>query len=208
MRILQIHTRYLLAGGEDAIADAEADLLEAGGHEVERVRVRNPAQRSRALVSLAAAPSNPSMRRRLATIAADRRPDIAHVHNTWYALSPSILDGLRENGVPVVMEMQNFRQLCPSGTLFRDGHACTECLGTHPWRGVMHRCYRDSLIASTAVAATISVARRRGTWAAVDRFVAPSFAVRDVFVEAGYNDAQIEVKPTVVADPGPRPEPP
>jgi len=208
MRILQLHNRYLLAGGEDAIADAEADLLAAGGHEVARLRVANPSRRPAAAIRLAGAAWRRSTARHVRDVARRFRPDVAHVHNTWYALTPSVLDALHAEGVPVVMEMQNSRQVCVGANLFRDGRVCTDCVGTHPWRGVAHACYRGSHLASAAVATTIALARRRGTWDRVTRFVAPSEAVKASFVRAGYEAARITVKPTVVPDPGPRPAPP
>ena len=37
MRVLQLHTRYREAGGEDDVVAAEAALLRSAGHEVEQV---------------------------------------------------------------------------------------------------------------------------------------------------------------------------
>ena len=34
------------------------------------------------------------------------RPDVAHVHNTWYSLSPAVVRVLRGAGVPVVMTLR------------------------------------------------------------------------------------------------------
>jgi hypothetical protein len=36
VKILQVHNEYLQVGGEDAVVRAEADLLEAAGHEIVR----------------------------------------------------------------------------------------------------------------------------------------------------------------------------
>ncbi|HEY8467445.1 MAG TPA: glycosyltransferase family 4 protein [Solirubrobacterales bacterium] len=208
MRILQIHNRYRQAGGEDLIADTEAELLAGGGHDVHMLRVENPPGAVGAAAALARAPWNRSAYRMIRERVREIRPDVAHVHNTWFALTPAAIGALADEGVPIVMEMQNSRQLCVGANLFRDGRVCMDCVGTHPWRGVAHACYRDSRLASAAVASTIALARRRGTWDRVDRFVAPSHAVKENFERAGYDGARITVKPTVVADCDPRPEPP
>jgi glycosyltransferase involved in cell wall biosynthesis len=205
---LQIHNVYVDAGGEDTIADTEAELLRDAGHEVERFRVRNSDHGRAGAASFAAAPWNvaqhDAMRERVRRL----RPDVAHVHNTWFTLSPSIFRAIHAEGVPSVMTIQNFRLLCPEGKLYRDGRLCTECVGTHAWRAVLYRCYRDSRPASTVAAGTIALNRRLGSWNYISRFFAPSRFVKGMFVRAGFDPDRIVVKPNVIADPGPREEPP
>jgi glycosyltransferase involved in cell wall biosynthesis len=208
VRILQVHNHYALRGGEDSIADTEAEILESAGHVVEKVRVENPQRGIGAAKALISSPWSRKQYRRMRRIASDWRPDIAHIHNTWFVLSPSIIRALKAEGIPVVMELQNYRQICVRAQLFRQGRFCTDCVGTHPWRGVMHRCYRESALQSAFVATTISMARAQQTWEEVDRFVAPSEFVKSVFVQAGTAPERIVVKPSVVPDPGPRLEPP
>jgi glycosyltransferase involved in cell wall biosynthesis len=209
MRILQVHTRYREAGGEDVVARAEADLLSRAGHQVVRYVTDNPTGRLSAATSLAMSAWNPAAARALHRVVDRARPEVAHVHNTWFALSPSVIVALGRAGVPVVMTLHNYRLLCINGMLFRDGRPCHDCVGTHPWRGVRHRCYRDSVVASTAAAGTIAVNRELGSW---DRHVRLFLALNDFarqrFIEGGLPPERIWVKPNFVADPGDRQAPP
>jgi glycosyltransferase involved in cell wall biosynthesis len=209
MRILQVHTRYREAGGEDVVARAEADLLIRAGHQVVRYQVDNPTGRLSAATSLAVSAWNPVAARALRQAVDRARPEVAHVHNTWFALSPSVIVALGRAGVPVVMTLHNYRLLCINGMLFRDGRPCHDCVGTHPWRGVRHRCYRDSVVASTAAAGTIAVNRELGSW---DRHVRLFLALNDFarqrFIEGGLPPERTWVKPNFVADPGDRQAPP
>lgn len=208
MRILQIHNLYVDAGGEDTIADTEAELLRDAGHEVERFRVRNADRGRAAATSFAAAPWNFSQHQAMRERVGRLRPDVAHVHNTWFTLSPSIFRALHAERVPTVMTIQNFRLVCAEGKLYRNGRLCTECVGTHPWRAVRYGCYRDSQPASIVAAGTIALNRRIGSWNYVNRFFAPSEFVKGMFVRAGFDPKRIVVKPNVIADPGPRPQAP
>lgn len=208
MRILQIHNRYRLAGGEDAVADTEAELLAGGGHEVHRLLATNPSSTRRAARAMAAAPWNRASGRALRTLLAKVQPDLAHVHNTWFVLSPAIFSTLADAGIPTLLTLHNYRLLCANAQLFRDGHFCTDCVGTTPWPGVRHTCYRGSLSSSAVAAATISLSRQIHTWDCVDRFLATSDFVRRLFVQAGFDPRRIDVKPNVVADPGARLHPP
>jgi glycosyltransferase involved in cell wall biosynthesis len=209
MRILQVHTRYRQAGGEDRVVAAEAELLRAGGHEVEQVLADNPTAPAAAAAALLRAPRNPASRRDVEQAAARFDPDVAHVHNTWYTQSPSILDGLWASGVPTVMTVHNYRLMCVNGMLLRDGRPCEDCIGRSPLPGIRHRCYRNSVVASTVAAATIGYNRRRSTWdRAVDLYLAPTEFVRDRLLDGGFPADRIRVKPHFVEDPGQRRAPP
>ncbi|HVM15653.1 MAG TPA: glycosyltransferase family 4 protein [Egibacteraceae bacterium] len=209
MKILQVHTRYRQAGGEDTITREEAELLRRHGHEVIEHHADNPQGPVSSIGALAISAWNPTAAHEVREVVQRRAPDIAHVYNTWYAMSPSVLPAIRGEGVPVVMTVQNYRHMCVNSALFRDGAPCEDCVGTHPWRGVWHRCYRDSALTSAVVAANISVHRARGTWHRdVDLFLAPTDFAKERFVAAGLPAPKIVVKPNFVADPGPRSAPP
>ena len=152
---------------------------------------------------------NPLAARELRSIAERVRPDIAHVHNTWYALSPSVLSVLTAADVPVVMTLHNYRLLCANASLFRDGRVCEDCVGSHPWHGVRHRCYRGSLIASTPAAATIALHGALRTWSRhVRLFLTLNDFARSRFIRGGLPASKIRVKPNFVRDPGRRLHPP
>ena len=209
MRILQVHTRYRQPGGEDRVVAAEAHVLRTGGHEVEQVLADNPAAPVATVAALLRAPRNPASRRDVEQAVARFNPDVAHVHNTWYAQSPSVLDGLRASGVPIVMTVHNYRLMCVNGMLLRDGRPCEDCIGRSPLPGVRHRCYRNSVVASTVAAATIGYNRHRRTWdRTVDLYLAPTQFVRDRLLDGGFPADRIRVQPHFVQDPGPRRAPP
>jgi glycosyltransferase involved in cell wall biosynthesis len=205
VRILQVHTRYREPGGEDVVVKAEAELLRAAGHEVVQWQAQNPQGTSGAVAALALSPWNFRAARSLGRVATRLRPHVAHVHNTWFAMSPSVLPALRRAGVPVVMTLHNYRLLCANGALFRDGRPCEDCIGTHPWHGLRHRCYRDSALQSLPAAGTIALHSLLGTWRREVRlFLALNEFSRARFVSGGLPPERIHVKPNFVTDPGPR----
>jgi glycosyltransferase involved in cell wall biosynthesis len=205
VRVLQLHTRYRQPGGEDAVVQAEAELLRRSGHEVVQHQVQNPPDAAGAIGSLSLSPWNPLQARAVQGIARQVRPDVAHVHNTWYAQSPAVVWALHRAGIPTVMTLHNFRLVCANGQLFRDGVPCEDCVGASPWQGVKHGCYRGSVVLSVPAAGTIALHDRLRTWnRAVDRFVVLSEFARERLVRGGLPPDRIEVKPNFVTDPGPR----
>ncbi len=201
MRILILHNRYREAGGEDRVVEEEAVLLSRHGHEVFRHEVTNEdiddgASFGAAFRSIWNRDECGAVRR---AIQSDDI-DLVHVHNTLAVLSPAVLRAASGCGVPVVQTLHNYRLVCPSAVLFREGRLCTSCVGRAlPLPGVVHGCYRDSRAATGVVAAGAAVHGALGTWRRhVDAFITLSRFSRDVFAEAGLADDRLHVKPNFV----------
>ena len=198
-----IHNRYLLRGGEDELADAEAALLETGGIEVDRLILDNkhidgskPLRNG--LRTIWSGPTYAIVRKRIAFV----RPDIVHIQNFFPLVSPSAHWAAQAEGIPVVQALRNYRLYCLNGWVFRDGQACELCHGKLPWRGVAHACYRDSRLGSSAVAAMLIAHRVARTWhRKVDLFIAPSEHARRKLAGSVPLD-RVAVKPNFVPDRG------
>jgi glycosyltransferase involved in cell wall biosynthesis len=209
VKILQIHNSYLNEGGEDQVVRAEAEALRGAGDEVIEARAANPGRFGAQSANLALAPWNPTSARWMASLVDRHRPDLAHVHNTWYRLTPSVITALKRRSVPVVMTVHNYRLMCANAVFFRDGSPCTDCLGRRPWRSVAYRCYRNSAAQSLMAAGTIALNRSLNTWeGGVERFVVSTRFVADRLVDAGFSRDRMRVAPAIVPDGGLRAQPP
>ena len=205
MKVLQLHTRYRITAGEDSVVDNEAAALRDNGHDVRQFLVENPPGALAAVGTLARSLHNRSTGRQVHDEIAAHRPDVVHVHNTWFALSSSAVAAAAATGVPVVMTLHNYRLGCIGADLFRDGAICTACVGRSPLRGVLHGCYRDSHLQSALHATEVAVTRSRHVLdRSVARFVAPSRFMADRLLDMAVPRDRLVVKPHFVADPGPR----
>ncbi|MFK0213218.1 glycosyltransferase [Streptomyces sp. NPDC090298] len=212
MHVLVVHNRYSSAqpSGENRVVDEEVGLLRAAGHRVELFERRSDDIAGRSLLGKAAVPLlvpwNPGVRTELAARLRAERPDVVHVHNVFPLLSPAVLAACADVGVPVVATLHNYTQVCPPGTLHRDGRQCTECVGSATaLPAVRHGCYRDSRLATVPLAVSMSVNRRRW-WSGVDRFFCISGAQRDILVRSGMPAERLVVKYNFVPEPGDRRE--
>jgi glycosyltransferase involved in cell wall biosynthesis len=206
-RILAVHNYYQQLGGEDIIFQTEADLLEANGHKVRRYSVHNDQVEGMNVLSLAKATLwNREIYQEIRAIIQEDRLDIAHFHNTFPLISPAAYYAAKDEGIPVVQTLHNFRLLCPNGLFFRQGRVCEDCLGKpFPYPGVIHGCYRDSQTASAAVAAMVKFHDLLGTWnQAVDVFIAYSNFALQKFLEGGLPEKKIQFKTNFLYPP---PEP-
>ncbi|MFI6526550.1 glycosyltransferase [Streptomyces uncialis] len=209
MHVLVVHNRYSSAqpSGENNVVDQETELLRAAGHRVGLFERRSDDIPARSLPGKAAIPLlvpwNPAVRKELATRLRAERPDVVHIHNVFPLLSPAVLAACADAGVPAVATLHNYTQVCPPGTLQRDGRPCTECVGSTPLPAVRHGCYRNSRLATVPLAVSLAVNRRRW-WSGVERFFCISAAQRDVLVRSGMPSERLAVKHNFVPDPDDR----
>ena len=207
MKVLLVHNRYRSAqpSGENAVVEEERSMLDERGVETHLLTVESDAIAGWPPWRKATVPGRVIWSEAGAQGVRDRiddlRPDVVHFHNTFPLLSPSALWAASASGARVVKTLHNFRPICPSGMLFRDGHVCEECVGRAPlppcampvtevrerrryrWRSPM-RC--------TA---------RAGTWQrCVDAYITPSAFARTRYVAAGWPPEQLVVKYNTVRD--------
>lgn len=206
MKVLLGHSRYQQPGGEDAVFDSEAFLLARRGHRVVRFAVHNSDLEVRSLLRVVRDTFwNPETYRALRRILREEGITVAHFHNIFPVLSPSVYYAAKAEGVPVVQTLHNYRYVCPNALFFRDGQVCEECLGhLLPWPGIVHSCYRGSRAATGVVASMLGAHKVLGTWTRmVDVYVALTEFARQKFIEGGLPPEKIVVKPNFVdPDPG------
>ena len=88
---------------------------------------------------------------------------------------------------------------------FWEQKICTECLTQgNALPALIHRCYRQSIIGTAALAGMTTIHKVRGTWRdRVDRFITLTSFARSLFIEhAGIPADRLTVKANVVPDIG------
>ena len=205
MHILQVHNSYRQRGGEDAVVAADAQLLGSAGHDVTQYIVPNPVGSIETIMRLGFSLWNPAAGRRFRSQLQAARPDVVHIHNTWFSITPSAAYEARRARVPVVMTLHNYRLGCATGQFFRDGTHCTDCLNGSALNGLLHRCYQDSFAASAFAAGNTGIHRKLGTWTKnVDLFLCLTEFAKARFIEAGIPEDKLRVRHNCVGDPDER----
>lgn len=126
------------------------------------------------------------------------KPDIVHVNNVHYHLTPAVFAACKEFGVPVVMTLRDARLFCPSGTLLKgtqiwcDDMPCVtdkSLTGSVPC--ITNRCYGESLAKSTLVALEHTACKVHNLYDGVDKFICPSRALLDLAATSGISDDRL-----------------
>lgn len=205
MRILQVHNLYREPGGEDAVVRREAKMLGDQGHEIGTFLAQNPLRPIPSATAYISSLWNVRAEAQVGRSMDQFIPDVVHVHNTWFTLSPAVLRAAHKRNIPTVVTLHNYRLLCVNGMLYRNNRVCHDCLGATPWRGVTNRCYRGSAATSAVVATGIAAHRALQTWDRYpDRVIVLNEFAREMLMESGISGNKLVVKANTVEDPGPR----
>ena len=201
MKILMLHNRYLVPGGEDQSTAAEVALLRETGCSVDLLEHDNREieQLGRARVAMRTIWSQQSFKEVFERLRSNDY-EVLHVQNFFPLWSPSVYHAAAKAGVPVVQTLRNYRLMCVNSLFFRDGHPCEDCLGrTVPWPGVLHACYRHSRAGSAVVAGMITAHRLLRTWQTkVNAYIALTAFAREKFIAGGLPPEKIMIKPNFV----------
>ena len=209
MNILMLHNRYLVPGGEDQSAAAEANLMRQHGCAVELLEEdnRRVEQLGKARTALRTIWSSESFHRIYNKLRTGKF-DVLHVQNFFPLWSPSVYYAAAKCNVPVVQTLRNYRLMCVNAVFFRDSHVCEDCLGkSFAWPGVLHACYRESRAASAVVASMNGLHHLAGTWRSkIHVYIALTEFARNKYIAGGFPAEKIVVKPNFVY-PVPQPGP-
>ncbi len=140
---------------------------------------------------------SPSARRAMRSCLADFSPDLAHIRGIYHHLSPSILWELKQQGIPVLYHLNDFKIVCPTYNFVADGRACKE----HCKNGAFHKvvtkgCYAGPRSSAVVLAAEAYLHKWLQTYErCVDLFLAPSEFVRTKLIAGGFPAQRIEVLP-------------
>jgi glycosyltransferase involved in cell wall biosynthesis len=146
---------------------------------------------------------SPSARRAMRKCLADFSPDLAHIRGIYHHLSPSILWELKQQRIPVLYHMNDFKILCPTYNFVADGRPCELCSQGAFRHAATKGCYAGPRSSAVVLAAEAYLHKWLRTYErCVDIFLAPSEFVRDKLIASGFPAQRIEVLPHFQTLPG------
>src|SRR4051794_33163107 len=187
MRVLLLHNRYRIEGGEERSVDLQLRALERAGVDHRLVEARSDeVGRAAAAIALLRGGSGDL----------DVDADVVHVHNMQPLLGPRALEAARAAGARVVLHLHNARLFCAIGVASRDGGPCFRCRGRFTLPGLVLNC-RGSVPEAVTYAAALPPPQPR-VWESVDRFLAPSAWAAGQLALLGVPAERLEVLPHYV----------
>lgn len=115
-------------------------------------------------------------RRKLGKVIKTFKPDIIHLNNINFQLTPSVIDEAKKHGIPVVQTVHDLQMLCPNHLMFdlNTKKPCEKCLYGSKLNCVKGRCIHGSMAKSVIGTAEAWLYSALGTYKKVDRYICPS----------------------------------
>ncbi len=126
---------------------------------------------------------NPKAAADLASFLRGRRIDIAHVHNIYHHLTPSVLTVLARRRIPIVMTVHDYRLMCPTKHFFRPDGVCLRCLPNRFYHAASPKC---AGLGGLALAIESYIQRFFGRYYhPIELFLCPTRYMRQVLLQTG-----------------------
>jgi glycosyltransferase involved in cell wall biosynthesis len=191
MRVLVVHNRYRLEGGEERAVELQlAALRRAGIVHALLERSSTEVTRSGAARALLRGGRDEED---VAAAARELGADVVHFHNMLPLFGPRSLAAAREAGARVVLQLHNLRLFCAIGVAARDGGPCFRCHHRFTLPGLALNC-RGSLPEAAVYAAALS-RHQPAVLRAVDSFVVPSRYAAGQVAELGLPAERVAIVP-------------
>ena len=126
----------------------------------------------------------------------DIKPDIVYIIHFINKLSPSVITGAKELGVPVVVRLSDYFLLCPKFNFLYKKKICEECLTKGYITCIKKKCVQDSVIASFVRVFSMKVHNILKVYDKVDYFITPSMFLKRKLIDNGFPENKIYCIPT------------
>lgn len=205
MRILLVHNKYLLAGGEDTVFNEEYNMLSKKNHIVSKLEVSNEIIDVSNFFSkiklffnvLWNKKSNKLIEKKIKEF----KPDIVHIHNTFPLLSPSIYWKINKMKIPIVQTVHNFRMGCSNGLLLKNNKPCELCINGSSINAIENKCYKDSYLMTSNVVLMQKMHSVMGTYKKkIDRYIVLTDFSREFLIKMNIDQKKISIKPNFVSE--------
>lgn len=103
-------------------------------------------------------------------------PDVIHLHNIYYHLTPSVIDAAAKLGVPIVETEHDFHLVCPNHMMLdlNTMEPCDRCVEGSSWSCARGKCIHGSRVKSILGSMEKTLYQRRSTYDKLQRLICPS----------------------------------
>lgn len=212
MKILLLNKYHYRKGGAERAYFDMADILTAAGHEVAFFAMEHPQNEatpwSKYFVSEVDYHQNQSWMQKINTarkiiwnseankklndLMRDFQPDIAHAHNVYHQLSPSIFHILFRKRIPIVLTLHDYKLVSPNYNLYSQGKIWDHASG---WKCLQDRCIQGSFLKSVICVLEKWVHALFRSYHLVGALIAPSQFLADKVQALGWRGRAITVIP-------------
>jgi glycosyltransferase involved in cell wall biosynthesis len=129
-------------------------------------------------------------RKKMRIVLEDFKPDVVHLNNINFQLTPSVIDAVREydkahnTHTKLIATAHDYQWVCPNHMMLRkdeagNHHVCFKCEGGHYENCTKNRCIHGSRLQSVLGTYEARYYAKCGIYKQIDRVIAPSNFLKD-----------------------------
>jgi glycosyltransferase involved in cell wall biosynthesis len=111
------------------------------------------------------------------------KPEVAHLHNIYHQLSPSIIRTLKKNKIPMAITLHDYKLVCPNYNLLARGKIWEKSRPAKYYKCFFDRCVKDSYVKSLVCVLEAYFHKFLKIYDQVDAFISPSRFLIEKFKE-------------------------
>ena len=115
--------------------------------------------------------------RKIGKVLDEFQPDVVHMNNINFQLTPSIIYAVKKRNIPLVQTVHDYQMICPNHLLYSFGETkpCERCIQGSKWNCLKHSCIHDSKIKSLLGVIEAKLYGMLKTYKLVDLYICPSY---------------------------------
>lgn len=212
MKVLLVNKFFFIKGGAETVYFQESDRLKAAGVQVMDFAMQHknnfPSAYAEWFVSNVDYHGRDGLTGKLKTainfihnseacqkfndLLLREKPDIVHFHNIYHQLTPSIIGVAKRFGCKTVLTAHDYKIVCPSYTMLRDGHVCDACLKGSVFNAFRYRCQEGSAGKSLLLSLEALWQDLARNYHKLDAIISPSAFLREQVIRK-ITDVPVEV---------------
>lgn len=225
MKVVIAHYKYYIQGGPERYMFKFIELLQRKGHVAIPFSVKsndnattkydkyfvtdiniesNPTQNKKLCTPVAALKGigrlfhNREAYRNMKRLIHDEHPDLLYILIPG-SLSPDIIQAAKEEHIPVIMRLSDYRYICGSNVLLRGETVCEECIYGQYRHMVEHKCVHNSKVLSVLRMLELFNYKKHGAFQKVDAVICPPEFTAEKYIASGYFPKEkVHINPTFV----------
>lgn len=127
-------------------------------------------------------------KRKIRNVILKFKPDIVHLNNINFQLTPSIIEEIHELKVPIIQTVHDYQMICPNHLMFdfQTKQTCELCVNGSKWNCTKKNCIHASKMKSVIGSVEAITYMKRETYRLVDAYICPSH-----FIEGKLNQVDL-----------------
>lgn len=134
-------------------------------------------------------------RRQIRKVLEQFKPDVVHMNNINFQLTPAIFYEVKNFGIALVQTIHDVQFVCPNHRFYIEhtGKICEDCRNGSYWKCIKNKCLHGSTPKSILAAIESYYYHIRNTYNLVDLYICPSQFISEQIISGGIDPKRIQV---------------